>query len=135
MALMRKAMDYITKLTPCVTFVPANSSGRNFVTIDSGPTCSSEVGMRGGEQLLYMNAGCFDNGLIVPVHELMHTLGFVHEHNRTLVLAGSWSVQMISMIGQIKGSEKAHWLQIKISEDIFFLCTLKVQVIFFTLSF
>ena len=83
-------MDYITKLNPCVTFVPANSSSRNFVTIDSGPTCSSEVGMRGGEQLLYMNAGCFDNGLIVPVHELMHTLGFVHEHNRTLVLAGSW---------------------------------------------
>ena len=83
-------MDYITNLNPCVTFVPANSSSRNFVTIDSGPTCSSEVGMRGGEQLLYMNAGCFDNGLIVPVHELMHTLGFVHEHNRTLVLAGSW---------------------------------------------
>ena len=93
MAWMRKAMDYITKLTPCVTFVPANSSSRNFVTIDSGPTCSSEVGMRGGEQLLYMNAGCFDRGLIVPVHELMHTLGFVHEHNRTLVLAGSWSVR------------------------------------------
>ena len=90
MALMRKAMDYITKLNPCVTFVPANSSSRNFVTIDSGPTCSSEVGMRGGEQLLYMNAACFDNKLIVPVHELMHTLGFVHEHNRTLVLAGSW---------------------------------------------
>ena len=82
-------MDYITKLTPCVTFVPANNSSRNFVTIDSGPTCSSEVGMRGGEQLLYMNSACFANGLIVPVHELMHTLGFVHEHNRTLVLAGS----------------------------------------------
>ena len=86
-------MDYITKLNPCVTFVPANSSSRNFVTIDSGPTCSSEVGMRGGEQLLYMNAGCFDNGLIVPVHELMHTLGFVHEHNRTLVLAMAWFAQ------------------------------------------
>ena len=55
MALMRKAMDYITKLNPCVTFVPANSSSRNFVTIDSGPTCSSEVGMRGGEQLLNEN--------------------------------------------------------------------------------
>ena len=41
---------------------------------------------------MYLNSACFDRGLIVPVHELMHTLGFVHEHNRTLVLAGSWSV-------------------------------------------
>ena len=112
MALMRKAMDYITKLNPCVTFVPANSSSRNFVTIDSGPTCSSEVGMRGGEQLLYMNAGCFDNGLIVPVHELMHTLGFVHEHNRTLVLAGSWffsisfSRVLQEKLGKIQKSRK-----------------------------
>ena len=39
---------------------------------------------------MYLNSACFDSGLIVPVHELLHTLGFVHEHNRTLVLAGSW---------------------------------------------
>ena len=88
---MRKAMDYITQLTTCITFVPAVSESPNFVKILPGPNCSSEVGMMGGEQLLYMNAGCFDNGLIVPVHELMHTLGFVHEHNRTLVLARSRS--------------------------------------------
>ena len=25
---------------------------------------------------------CFDSGLITPVHELMHCLGFVHEHTR-----------------------------------------------------
>ena len=92
---MRKAMDYITQLTPCITFVPINSSEFNyeinFVTIAPGPNCSSEVGMRGGEQFLYMNRACFDYGLIVPVRKLMHTLGFLHEHNRTLVLAGSWS--------------------------------------------
>ena len=44
--------------------------------------------MKGGEQMLLLNSRCFDQGLIVPVHELMHTLGFVHEHTRTLVLAG-----------------------------------------------
>ena len=26
--------------------------------------------------------GCFDSGLTIPVHELLHTLGFVHEHTR-----------------------------------------------------
>ena len=25
---------------------------------------------------------CFANDLITPVHELLHTLGFVHEHTR-----------------------------------------------------
>ena len=86
---MRKTMDYITHLTPCITFLPADNSSINFVTITSGPDCSSEVGMRGGEQFLYMNSDYFRMGLIVPVHMLMHTLGFLHEHNRTLVLAGT----------------------------------------------
>ena len=27
-------------------------------------------------------SGCFENGLITPVHELVHALGFVHEHTR-----------------------------------------------------
>ena len=38
--------------------------------------------MKGGEQHLYMNSGCFADGLLMPVHELLHTLGFVHEHTR-----------------------------------------------------
>ena len=54
-----------------------------------GTECKSELGMIGGNQEMYLNAACFDRGLIVPVHELMHTLGFVHEHNRTLVLTKS----------------------------------------------
>ena len=27
-------------------------------------------------------SGCFDSGLTTVVHELLHTLGFVHEHTR-----------------------------------------------------
>ena len=27
-------------------------------------------------------SGCFESGLTIPVHELVHTLGFVHEHTR-----------------------------------------------------
>ena len=47
-----------------------------------GPTCSSEIGMMGGQQILHMNDECFRNGKRSSVHELMHTLGFVHEHTR-----------------------------------------------------
>ena len=80
------AMAYITASVPCVSFVEANPSSVNYVTIYDGPTCSSEVGMQGGQQMLMLNRQCFDNGLMTPVHELLHTLGFVHEHERTLVL-------------------------------------------------
>ena len=83
-------MDYLTNMYPCITFVPAKPKSPNFVTIYPSTKCSSDVGMRGGDQSMYLNSACFDRGMIGPVHELMHTLGFVHEHNRTLVLAGSW---------------------------------------------
>ena len=74
---VREAMDHITSRTPCVTFVPANHDSINYVTIiSSGSKCASELGMKGGRQMLWLNSRCFRNGLIVPVHELLHTLGF-----------------------------------------------------------
>ena len=94
--LTKKAMDYLTNMFPCVTFVHAEPESPNYVTIYPGTKCKSDIGMRGGNQAMYLNSACFDRGLIVPVHELMHTLGFVHEHNRTLVLAGSWSVHKLA---------------------------------------
>ena len=60
--LMRKAMDYITSSTPCVTFVPATSSSVNYVLITPGARCSSELGMRGGEQVIYLNSACLTAG-------------------------------------------------------------------------
>ena len=89
----------------CITFLPAFNFSLNFVSIRPGPNCSSEVGMMGGEQLLYMNARCFANGLIVPVRQLMRTLGFAYEHNRTLVLAGSGFVHKpvwTKLVAQLK---------------------------------
>ena len=44
-------MDYITNLFPCVTFELATTSSPNFVTINPGLECGSELGMRGGEQV------------------------------------------------------------------------------------
>ena len=74
--MVREAMDYITERTPCVTFVLAKPDSINYVTIvSSGSKCASELGMKGGRQMLWLNSGCFRNGLIIPVHELLHTLG------------------------------------------------------------
>ena len=79
---MVDAMALITRKVPCIKFEPKTSSSPNFVTIVPGPDCSSVLGMAGGEQHLNMNSGCFEDGLLKPVHELLHTLGFVHEHTR-----------------------------------------------------
>ena len=79
---MREAMDLITNNVSCITFVPALPGSVNFVTIINGADCSSNLGMKGGEQHIILNSGCFDDGLVTPVHELLHTLGFVHEHTR-----------------------------------------------------
>ena len=79
---MREAMDLITNRVSCITFVPALPGSVNFVTIINGANCSSDLGMTGGEQHIFLNSGCFANGLVKPVHELLHTLGFVHEHTR-----------------------------------------------------
>merc|ERR1712012_951029 len=78
-----QAMDYITSKVSCITFHPKTESAVDFVTIyDGASSCSSELGRVGGDQALRLNSACFDSGLTTPVHELLHTLGFVHEHTR-----------------------------------------------------
>ena len=55
----------------------------SFLYIQSPPGsgCSSRLGMEGGRQTLNISKmGCMNEGIII--HELMHTLGFVHEHTR-----------------------------------------------------
>ena len=32
--------------------------------------------------ILFHFSGCFNDGMMTAVHEMMHTLGFVHEHTR-----------------------------------------------------
>ncbi|XP_065286067.1 astacin-like metalloprotease toxin 4 [Dermacentor albipictus] len=42
--------------------------------------CYSYVGRNGGEQELSLGQGCLDPGIVT--HELLHAVGFFHEHTR-----------------------------------------------------
>ena len=42
--------------------------------------CWSQVGIRGGKQQLSLGSGCENKGR--ALHELMHSLGFLHEQSR-----------------------------------------------------
>ena len=81
------AMDYMTVTNPCLVFEDIGMTGNNrtdYVKIFNGRTCSSQLGRVGGEQQLSLNTNCLKgiNGLRTAVHELCHTIGFLHEHTR-----------------------------------------------------
>ena len=48
--------------------------------VQAGDGCSSAVGKWGGEQILTLDNGCFDDNTIA--HEFVHAFGFWHEQNR-----------------------------------------------------
>uniref|UniRef100_A0A182YPE0 Metalloendopeptidase n=1 Tax=Anopheles stephensi TaxID=30069 RepID=A0A182YPE0_ANOST len=77
--LIRKAMDQI-ELVTCIRFVPRTTQkGFSYITTSPQTDCSSYVGYHGGQQTLNLNpSGCLYVGTII--HELLHTLGFVHMH-------------------------------------------------------
>lgn len=66
----------------CIRFVP-HTKERDYVVIEGRSSgCWSAVGRMGGRQVLNLQRnGCLQmEGTIV--HELMHALGFLHEHTR-----------------------------------------------------
>ncbi|KAG0717240.1 Astacin [Chionoecetes opilio] len=67
----------------CLRFVPRTTES-NYIEIvsdDISTSCWSNVGMIRGKQLVSLYSdGCIYTG--TAIHELMHTVGFFHEHNR-----------------------------------------------------
>ncbi|KAK7084392.1 Meprin A subunit beta [Halocaridina rubra] len=64
----------------CIQFVPRGSESDYVEIVPNGGGCWSYVGRIGGRQQLSLDNGCIYHGTII--HELMHALGFYHEHTR-----------------------------------------------------
>ncbi|OWA50389.1 putative Zinc metalloproteinase nas-14 [Hypsibius exemplaris] len=77
---VREAMSEMENRT-CVKFVQRNTQDFIHIAQMFGHGCSSYVGRQNrGGQLLNLESGCWTKGTIQ--HELMHALGFFHEHSR-----------------------------------------------------
>lgn len=76
---IRQVMKHISDHT-CLRFEPRISEP-DYVRIFFGEGCYSYVGRIGREQGLSLGRGCEDFGTIL--HELLHAVGFEHEHNRS----------------------------------------------------
>uniref|UniRef100_A0A8C9KKU0 Metalloendopeptidase n=1 Tax=Panthera tigris altaica TaxID=74533 RepID=A0A8C9KKU0_PANTA len=65
----------------CVRFV-AYQGQRDFISIVPMSGCFSSVGRSGGMQVVSLAPTCLQKGPGIVLHELMHVLGFWHEHSR-----------------------------------------------------
>lgn len=78
--IIQSAMQHWEALT-CVRFERYEPTKHtNWLTLRKGQWCASKLGMVGGVQPLYLASGCLRNGTVV--HELGHTLGWIHEQAR-----------------------------------------------------
>ncbi|XP_031571902.1 zinc metalloproteinase nas-4-like [Actinia tenebrosa] len=75
---IRKAIREFHKHT-CVEFIPKTNQ-KDYIYFKRDYGCYSPIGRQGGRQKLAVGEGCEYKGTIM--HELMHALGFFHEHSR-----------------------------------------------------
>uniref|UniRef100_A0A914EEY1 Metalloendopeptidase n=1 Tax=Acrobeloides nanus TaxID=290746 RepID=A0A914EEY1_9BILA len=80
---IERAMQEFHKRT-CIRFIPKNSSHKDYVYFSPENFCYSEVGRKGGKQIVSLTKGCIrgSEGVAAIIHELMHTIGFYHEQSR-----------------------------------------------------
>uniref|UniRef100_T1IUP2 Metalloendopeptidase n=1 Tax=Strigamia maritima TaxID=126957 RepID=T1IUP2_STRMM len=63
----------------CIRLVPRRDQ-KDFIFYYRGGGCMSQVGRKGGQQLISLGHGCVHPGIII--HETLHALGFWHEQSR-----------------------------------------------------
>ncbi|KFM81505.1 Astacin-like metalloprotease toxin, partial [Stegodyphus mimosarum] len=77
---MQKAMKFLKNNT-CIQFVPRTIEN-DYIRIVKGSGCRSKLGRgKGGVRDLSLGDGCYSLG--TTIHELMHSIGFHHEHKRS----------------------------------------------------
>ncbi|KAI6177672.1 Metalloendopeptidase [Aphelenchoides bicaudatus] len=76
---IRQGMDAIERVT-CFRFVPRQEQ-QDYVLFEPRQGCFSYFGRIGGEQILSLDQNCFDDYVII--HELIHSIGVEHEHQRS----------------------------------------------------
>ncbi|XP_072161589.1 hatching enzyme 1.2 isoform X1 [Bemisia tabaci] len=79
-----KGMSELEAVT-CVRFKAYQPEAHDSWVEIQGPNntrrCSSAVGRRGGKQKLMLAPRCYAHGSVVIQHELLHALGFYHQHS------------------------------------------------------
>ncbi|XP_061448938.1 astacin-like metalloendopeptidase isoform X2 [Rhineura floridana] len=78
--ILKEAFKDFARFT-CIKFVPY-SYQRDFIAIAPLSGCFSSVGRIGGMQVVSLAPACLNRGKGVALHELMHVVGFWHEHSR-----------------------------------------------------
>ena len=74
-----RVIEYFNTNTP-VRFVPLTNQKDSIVFAPTDtPLCLSYVGRIGGHQPIFLHDRCDDDEI---THEVMHSLGYVHEHSR-----------------------------------------------------
>ncbi|XP_024154726.1 zinc metalloproteinase nas-4 isoform X1 [Oryzias melastigma] len=63
----------------CLSFHRRNDSQHDYIFFKIGHGCASYVGFRGGAQNVFVAPECSVGNI---AHEILHTLGFQHEHTR-----------------------------------------------------
>ena len=77
-SLIKRALTVFSKT--CVKFESKTPKDSDYVYITDGQGCNSPVGRQKGRQNSTLGEGCLNSNTII--HELMHSIGFFHEHQR-----------------------------------------------------
>ncbi|XP_028416456.1 zinc metalloproteinase nas-6-like [Dendronephthya gigantea] len=77
---IRRAFREIAKRS-CVSFIPRQDDHDDYVSFVIGKGCYSSIGRVGGRQVVSLHEDCKYRGKVI--HEILHALGFFHEHSRS----------------------------------------------------
>jgi len=79
-AILAKGMNEFHE-NSCIEFIPRTTEEDYIEIVDIGEVCKARLGRSGGKQPVWLPAlQCLNLGTVL--HELMHALGFLHEHQR-----------------------------------------------------